>query len=248
MCAMRFRTLASLLDAQPRGLTKYPDHRLLWDHFLSSEKLQRLRISSRCWRLLNKAAVPPENLTKFYRAYRLPDDPFFPLFLSVKSRWLEDRERWKSEREDYILKQVKNLPEDRRKSLRILAELEEARHPAGGRPLWEKRIYPGTKKRAGELVRLREAGWQQLWREHLEALTGRYPGMGWPDLGGDPCFSSHVLARLMLHNPQESRYEVNKSYRQLSRDHHPDKGGDPEAFRNIKAARDYLMKETSDRK
>lgn len=37
--------------------------------------------------------------------------------------------------------------------------------------------------------------------------------------------------------------EVNTRYRQLAKKHHPDKGGDPEKFKIITAARDAALKE-----
>ena len=85
------RSLAQLLDAQPRGLTRFSEHRLLWDHFLASDRLQKLRISPRCYHLLNQAKVPPGNLKNFYTTYRLPEDPFFPWFLKVKADWFIER-------------------------------------------------------------------------------------------------------------------------------------------------------------
>ncbi len=229
-----FRTLASLLDAQPKGLVRMEGHRLLWDHFMASEKLRRLRISPRCYRLLNEARILPENLNTFYTTYRLPDNPFFPLFLSVKRQWFAERARLKEEREAAIFQRVKELPDYRRRSLRILAEFEETHHPSRGHPMWEERLYPKTKKRVEEFHRFREKDWFELWQGHLKLLACRYRSI-------TPEYSEKLLAALVLRCRKMERREVLANYRRLSMEYHPDRGGDSDSFRCITAARDTLL-------
>lgn len=238
----RFRTLASLLDAQPKGLVNDPEHRLLWDIFMTSEKLQKLRISPRCYRLLNNARIPPENLKNFYRTYRLPEEPFFALFLAVKSRWLLERAQWKEERNTAILSEMKKLPELQRRALRLLAEYEELHNPADLCPLWENQLFPSTKKRTGELIRLDETGWYDLWRSHLHLLADRYPTIPpFETSEGAATECSRLWASLVLRCRPAKEKEAVRNYRRLSKIHHPDNGGDARAFRALKEARDILL-------
>ncbi len=221
----------------------------MWDRFVSSEKLMRLRISPRCWRLLNKASIPPENLKKFYRTYRLPEDPFFPLFLAVKSRWIHSREQWKIDREAAILSRMKALPKIRKKELRVLAEFEEKHNAGKDRPVWENKLYPSTKKRVEEILKLNDEGWYQLFESHLRELSTRYATI--PDPADREAtnetdaqrsnISARLLARLVLELPENKDRDISRSYRRLSKTLHPDTGGDASAFRHLKEARDILL-------
>jgi hypothetical protein len=212
-------------------------------HYRSSERLRSLRISRRCYNLLNRAVITPENLHHFHRTYRLPKDPFFPLFLTVKRDYLADREEAARQREAYILEQVKALTPRRRQALRFLAEWEESLNRAGERPVWEKTVYPGSKKRADEMTRLTGGGWLRLYDDFLAAMGRRYPGV-------DPRLVRMIRSSLVLdlipavhplHFPD--RDEVARAYRRLCRTAHPDAGGRAEYFIRIKESRDYLLRE-----
>lgn len=235
----RYYTLASLLDAQPRGLVRDPNHRLLWDHFMTSEKLQKLRISRRCYGLLNKASISPENLKSFYRTYRLPEDPFFPLFLSVKRNWNEQRRNWQEERQRVISETIAGLPEKRRQNLEMLAQLEEKHNPYGKRPVWDKCIFPGTKKRARELTRFEEMQWQDLASQYLNNLAERYRSLSTGE-------ALKIEAKLIMEFNQipvgvyPEVQVVQERFRKLSKRYHPDGGGDSTLFRRLKTARDVL--------
>lgn len=235
----RYRTLASLLDAQPRGLVRDPNHRLLWDHFMASEKLKKLRISPRCYSLLNRASIPPENLKSFYRSYRLPEDPFFPLFLTVKKNWIEQRQSWQEERKKAIKEMMAVLPEERLRNLEMMGRLEEKHHPHGRRPVWDKLVFPRTKKRAGELIHYEELQWQDLANIHLNNLAGRYPGTSSEEM-------LKVEAKLIMGFNQipvsdyPDKHAVQERFRKLSKRYHPDGGGESTLFRRLKTARDIL--------
>ncbi len=238
----KFRTLASLLDSQPKGLTRNPSHRLLWDRFIASEKLQKIRISPRCWRLLNDAKIPPENLTDFYKTYGLPEDPFFPLFLSVKSEWLKEMEHRREERQKAIMDIMRNLPEHRRRALRILAEYERKHHRIGDNPLWENRLYPKTLKQARMYAAYGETEWFRTWREYLNLLSLKYRDIPpLEDSDGRPTYTARILSTLILRCKRVDRREVSENFRTLSKEFHPDRGGDAECFRRLKEARDTLL-------
>ncbi len=236
----RYYSLAKLLNAQPRGLVKDPRHRLMWDHFMASERLQTLRINRRCYSLLNRARIRPENIRNFYRTYRLPSNPFFPLFLAIKRDWLISREELKEKRETAILAIVKSLPPERRRSMREIAEYEQKYNHNQEHPVWNRLIYPGTLKKAREMVLMSDSDWYRLWEKYFLSFAQRYPGVR--------DNHSRRLALMVLHCPAElpgnsstSRSEIVRRFRQLSKQHHPDHGGEAEYFRLLKASRDLLI-------
>jgi hypothetical protein len=236
----RYYSLASLLDAQPRGLVRDSRHRLMWDHFMASEKLQRLRISGRCYRLLNRASVSPENLKTFCRTWRLPEDPFFPLFLAVKKAWMEDMRLRREKRRADILSIMSKLPLERRRVLDALAGLEKSRDSRSGHPVWDRTIVPKTLKQAQSMCGFDDDEWIDLWRTYLEHLTLRYRQFTPTDalraeakllLGMDDCLTGNT--------PPAS--QISQAFRRLSKVHHPDQGGSPGMFRRLKTARDLLL-------
>ncbi len=235
----RYCTLASLLDAQPKGLVRDSRHRLLWDHFMSSEKLQKLRISRRCYSLLDRARIKPENLESFYRTYRLPRDAFFPLFLAVKSKWIDDRLIWKEKRKEKIEQNMERIPHRRKKEIAELKSLEESCSPAGKAPLWKHFLSPSTIKRAGELSVQGELEWLNIYSLFLGSLTDRYQSFSSRD-----ALRTEALLLLGFELTETGREpgkrEVNERFRTLSKSHHPDRGGNSDIFRRLKTAREVL--------
>ena len=103
-------SLADLLAKQPKSLQKHDYYQSLLAHYYSSERLKGLRVSQRCYTLLHTCRIRPEHLKEFYRTYRLPRDPFFPLFFRIKRDYLEQRRRQEEARRTYIHAQVRRLP------------------------------------------------------------------------------------------------------------------------------------------
>ena len=236
----RYYTLASLLDSQPKGLVKDSRHRLLWDYFMSSEKLQKLRISRRCYSLLNRAGIKPENLESFYRTYRLPRDAFFPLFLAVKSKWMKDRLSWKEKRKAKIEKTMARLPLRRKKEIAELKSLEKTCNPAGKTPLWKYYLYPSTIKRAGEFSIQNDIEWFNIYSLFLTDLTDRYQ-----NFSNRAALRSEALLLLGFEltgtGEKPGKRKINERFRALSKSHHPDRGGNADVFRRLKTARDVLL-------
>ncbi len=201
---------------------------------MASEKLQKLRISPKCYHILNEARIKPGYLSEFYSTYKLPADPFFPLFLSVKHQWFQERERIKEEKEAAIFERVKQLPEHRRRALRILAEFEQKHHPGNAHPIWDERLFPKTKKRAEEFHHFNEKDWYKVWKEYLNWLSLRYRGI-------NEEYTEKLLAALILRCRKIERREITENFRKLSREYHPDTGGDAESFLYIAMARDILL-------
>ncbi|MBF9015884.1 MULTISPECIES: hypothetical protein [unclassified Oceanispirochaeta] len=234
-------SLNRLLNRQPKTIRKHPHYELMINHYLASEKLQKLKINRQCYRLLDKAIITVENLPNLYRTYKVPQDPFFPLFITIKKDYLAERLKKIEEREKYILVQMKKLPREKRKVLRFLAELEESISPGGTRQIWGKKIYPGSMKRSREILKISESEWTEILDGYFESLSLKYP-----------VFSKSrekVSASLFLRirpslNPLgfPSKETVNKSYRKLSRSYHPDSGGDASLFIRLQNSRDLLIK------
>lgn len=237
----RFYAISYLLSRQPKGLQKQRHYREMVDHYTSSEALRRLRISRRCYTLLNAARIEPHNLRHFYRTYRLPADPFFPLFFAVKRAYLVERERVKQERRAYILSRMRSLPPFRLAAVKYLGHLERSINAAGDSPVWQKELFPGSKKKADSYLRYSELEWFETYRCHLDRLRARYRRM--TDLAARRIHAYLVLEIIPDRMPSRHvhRSEVTGAYRRLSLRYHPDRGGDAEVFVQLKRARDVLM-------
>lgn len=234
-------SLAYLLNRQPRSLRKHRLYRAMIDHYFASQRLQTLRIPRRGYVLLDEARIEPENLHHFYRTYRLPVNPFFPLFFRVKRDYLADRDRLREERHRYIVERVRSLPPHVIATIRYIGHLERHYHGRDESPLWQKHLFPTSKKQADAYLRFTASDWVRLFGDHLARLESRY--RGFTDL-----ITSRVLASFLLElvpdsipprRPQLS--EISRTYRRLSLLHHPDRGGDAAHFIAIKRARDALL-------
>lgn len=216
-------------------------------HYFASERLQRIRVSRRCYTLLNNARIAPENLRHFYHTYRLPADPFFPLFFAAKRGYLAHRERLREERRRYIVARMRGLPPAVLAMVKFLGYLERHYNPAGLSPVWQTELFPGSKKKADAYARLADASWLVVFRRHLSHLQLRYPGL--TDVIADRVLAAWVLGLDAVLDPERlpprrpDRASVAKTYRRLSLLHHPDRGGDPAMFIEIKRARDVLVGE-----
>ena len=81
-------TIYDLLKKQPISMKKIPFFKNVLELYSSSGYLKGLHFNIKCYTLLNKAKIPPENLNHFYRIYRLKAHPFFPLFLKTKTEFI----------------------------------------------------------------------------------------------------------------------------------------------------------------
>ena len=237
----RTYTLASLLNRQPKSLRKHPHYRAMIDHYLASDRLKTLRIVRRGYVLLDEATIEPESLRHFYRTYRLPANPFFPLFLRIKRDYLADRARIREARHRYIVERMRSLSPHVLATIKYLGHLERHYHGRDESPIWQSHLFPSSKKQADAYLNYATADWVRLFAEHLARLESRYRGF-------TEVTTSRVLASFLLELVPESipprrppLTEISRTYRRLSLRHHPDRGGDPAHFIAIKRARDALM-------
>lgn len=236
----RYYSLDELLSRQPCALRKDCRYRELLEQFLSSESLQRLRISSRCFRLMDKAQIDPENLPFFYRTYHLPQNSFFPLFLGIKRSYLAERQKWQEEREIYILKRMKALPTCKIRFVRFLADWEQSLNGQGEFPFWMNHLYPETKKRVHQYEKFTTVQWEAFFREYLKGMLEHY------HLKIDPLAEKLTACCILELIPRidplcfPDRQDILRSYRMLCRRYHPDRGGDPALFVLLQRAREVL--------
>lgn len=233
-------SLEYLLAKQPKTLRKHPYFKVMMDYYRLSSRLQELRISRRCYSLLNRATVDPQNLKYFYRTYRLPRDPFFPLFFLIKRDYQRKQHQRREERETYIAAKVRSLPEGVLHYVKFLAAYEQQLHRRNQYPVWTSTLFPKTKKRADEYTNYSILEWIVLFTEYFRRIEERYPAH--TALLSDRLLACFILECLPEQTPPflPPLSRVNSNYRRLSKIYHPDRGGNPEFFLQLEWAREVL--------
>lgn len=245
----RTYSLRHLIDRQPKTLHRLPEYQAALRHFRANPRLQQTRISARAYTLLNQARLGAENLHHFYRTYRLSPDPFFPLFLTAKRAYDAERQRIKAERRTYIIDRMRGLPPGTLAMVRYLGYLERMYNGSGQSPVWQRELYPSSKRVADRLAASTDAAWFARFQTHLRALQARYPAL--TEVVADRVLAAYLLEldevidherlRAAGRPPQRpDRAAVTRAYRKQSLRHHPDRGGDHAQFIRTKWARDVL--------
>jgi hypothetical protein len=150
--------------------------------------------------------------------------------------------RKKEERRAYIAEKMRSLPGPTLSFITYLARVERTRYNRAGRcPVWDEHLFPSTKKRVHEYERYDRSRWLRFFRGYMAKLEARYRSHG-------PAESDRLLAYFTLqYHPQEGSGEapdprlIRRNYRRLSKLYHPDAGGDPEHFVELKRAFDSLL-------
>lgn len=239
--------LSKLLKAQPKRLMKSPRYRELGELLHNSPRLKALAIPATAYRLLNTGRIAPEHLENLYRTYRLPRSRFFPLFLDLKGEYLRHQQLLAERRSAYIRERVLALPPEILRLLRNLGHFEKGVNRAGKTPVWEKLLYPKSKKSADAYHLRTMDEWLNSVEEFGRAIENRYPrrpNCNWRR------FSALIILELL---PEEyngrslamqiDRDSIKEAFRRLSKAYHPDSGGDPASFRRLRWARDQLLGE-----
>lgn len=248
----RTYSIGRLLDQQPKSIEKHPHYGLLLAHYHSSDTLRRVRFSRRCYSLLHHARIAPENLHHFYRTYRLPAHPFFPLFFEIKRAYLAEREHRREARRQYILESMRALPPPVLEFIRYLGRLEQV-HARGRSPLWQRHLFPASKKAADAYHGRTTGDWLSAFRAHLNRMAARYRAPG--EAARETLLACFVLELIPALPAADSRRpgagaagirrpapaEITAAYRRLCKRHHPDHGGDATAFVELARARDVLL-------
>lgn len=155
----RTYSLAHLIERQPKTLAKQPAYVAALRHFRANGRLQQARITQRGYTLLNGARISAEHLHHFYRTYRLPADPFFALFLAAKRAYAAEAERLKAARRAYIMARMRSLPPRTLAMVRYLGYLERVYNRSGQSPVWQRELFPGSKRKADTLAAASDTVW-----------------------------------------------------------------------------------------
>ena len=210
-------------------------------YYSLSKRLKSLRINRRCYSLLDRAVISPENLENFYRTYHLPKDPFFPAFFAIKRAYLDHRNELKQRRKDYILRRLRELDPQILGFIRYLGTMEQKLNAAGKTPVWDRIIYPASKKRADEYHRYSLDQWVEIFTGFGKNLHTRYPHKS-VSADWEQIFAAFILEcppeNGTFHPPGDAL--IKRQYRRLSKLYHPDSGGSPEHFRLLQEAREIL--------
>jgi len=238
------RGLGDLLAAQSVSFRKHTLYPRLAARLAAVPALTAVRLDRRALAVLNRARIRPENLENLYRSCRLSADEFFPLFLRIKTELQEKRRERARLRSLEIARLVNALPPNVHDFIVLLARIE-GRFDSGC-PVWLENLYPKTKKRARELSGFTFAEWIAYFGWYLDLLRARY---AWaPDLRAlEPRLLMACMVLGCMPDPATLRLpppaRIKERYRLLSKQAHPDAGGDPGLFRMISLARDTLLEQ-----
>lgn len=232
-------SLAALLAAQPEAIRKHADFPRLERLLRGSGPLRRATLPRVAYVLLDEPRLKPCFLGDFLATYRLPESPFFALFLAIKWERRAKLEAARAARQGEIRATATRFPSEIRGFFEYLEAAERARNP--GVPVWKKKLFPLSKKRAREMARFSLAEWLSMLAEYIEILRKSYRRIALPD-------TDSLLACLLLEcypDPVSGRLPTQAAlkaqFRKLSKIHHPDAGGDPKRFRLLLRARDRLL-------
>ena len=236
-------TIPYLLSKQPKSLKNHSQYPALLHYYHLSPRLKTVRFNRRCYSLLQHAKITPENLKYFYRTYRLPKDPFFPLYFTIKKDYLKQKARRKQEKIQYIAATMRALPESVVEFMKFLAAYEQELNYSNRLPVWNDELFPKTKKRVHQYRTYNYKEWIIFFRRYLEVLGRRYRTQN--SATAEKLLACFVLECLPKPPPDTAVVPepaaILKQYRRLSKLHHPDQGGDAERFVHIKWARDVLL-------
>jgi len=235
-------SLGYLLSKQPKSLQKSQFYEEMLLHYRSSARLQNLRISRRCYSLLQRAVIKPEYLNNFYRTYHLPRDPFFPLFLRIKQDYLEQRRQKQEQKMRYIADKMRGLPPDTLAFIKYLAAFEQQYNRTDNFPVWTTHLFPTTKKRVNEYSSFSRTEWIALFSAHLQRLEQRYRELD--ELTTKRLLAAYILECLPQKNNidrlQPDLQAAARNYRRLSKLYHPDLGGEGDFFLQLQWAKEVL--------
>lgn len=234
-------TVTYLLDKQPKSLCRQKHYQLMVSYLQNAPQLRGIRFNQRCYSLLNEAVIKPEHLDHFYRTYRLPKTPFFPLFFMIKRNYLMERENKKLERKMYIEVKMNSIPSYVQRFFALILQFEQKYNRAGNHPVYKENLSVTTKKRSEKFATYEHADWIDFFRMYNCSLRKRYERIPLENI--DRIFAYFILNCIpssLAVNPDSTK--INNRYRNYSKIYHPDRGGDPELFIKIKWARDLLLK------
>ncbi|HKL86231.1 MAG TPA: J domain-containing protein [Treponemataceae bacterium] len=222
-------SLEHLMKVQSPGIKKHPDFLKIKRIFRESTALKCVQLNGRAYRLLNEPRLELQYLENFYRTYRVPKSEFFTLFLSMKWGQIQKRASNRSARKTYIALQVESFPRDFLSLFNYLITLDG-------------KLYPHTKKRINEMSAFTIAQWLSWFTSTLSTLMKKHRVL-------EKIGTEKVLACMLLESLPDfhsgkmpSKTQLKSQFRKLSKEHHPDTGGEGRRFLLIKKAYEELIK------
>jgi len=234
----KIKSIHALLEAQPAGVRKHHDFKKLENILKTSPTLQRVTLERKSWRLLNVPRLEPGYLDNFMHTYHLPERLFFELFLAIKHLYRSDLDLKIKARRRRVEAITKNYPSRVLTAFTYLALLEATRNTKT--PVWRKNLFPGTLKRAKELTEFTNDQWKALFSRYLDELDDFYRRIILPEKRTFfyylilECFPDPATGEIPSPN------QIKESFRKCSIEYHPDKGGDPDLFCELRDAYEVL--------
>jgi len=230
-------TIHYLLSKQPVTLKKNREYNFLIDYYNSSKELKSLRFNRKCYSLLNKAKVAPEKLNLFRRFFKLPQNPFFPLFLKFKKEYINDLNSKKKLKDQYIYNKMRLLPEYIRIYIHYFGKYEKSLNMKQSHYVWSKILYPNSKKKADIMNEYKKTDWIRLFFDFVRELKIHYNWI-------DETYGNKLVALFILELPikKYSEEEIKRQYRILSKKYHPDTGGSQLEFNYLQKAKSIMIK------
>lgn len=231
--------MEELLGAQSGPIKRHPDFPKLERLLRESPALRRVRLPRVAYILLDEPRLAIRHIPDFCSTYHVPESLFVAIFLKIK--W--ERRATLAARRARLVTEIRAIlsscPADALALIRYLEEAERSRN--AGCPLWKKRLFPSTKKRALQMAKLSRAEWLELFIDYIATLRGSYRRLALPD-------TEALVACMILEclpDPATGRLPdprtIKARYRMLCKIHHPDAGGKEERFLLLKKARDSLL-------
>jgi len=233
-------TIDYLLNKQPKALKKDPRYFQMLESLKEDPAVKLRKFNRRCYSLLHNGVIRPEHLSNFYRTYRLPKHAFFPLFFSIKKDYLEKKEQQKKDRVEYIKIKQHQLPMRVRQMQHYLQSMEKEAHEHDLFPLWKRKFRVRTKKQIDRWIAFSHSQWILFFEDFLEQFSQLYPF--YPQRHIDYIKAGHILQCINEKDSRQLDLALAKvNFRKLSRQYHPDTGGDSEMFIRLKWAKDIIL-------
>jgi hypothetical protein len=231
--------LTRLLGAQSGPVRRHPGFSALERLLRESPRLRDVRLPSVAYRLLDEPRLDVRNVPDFCATYRVPESAFVSGFLRIKWERRAELAAGRSRREAEIGSIAEGYPSEVLTLMRYLEEVERDRN--ADRPLWKKRLFPSTKRRALRMAAFSRAEWLGCLVDCIGLLRAGYRRIALPPTEAlVACMILECLPDPATGN-LPSPATVRSSYRRLCKLHHPDSGGAEERFLLLKEARDSLL-------
>lgn len=236
MANKRLYSVARLLNKQPATIKKQKDYKNLVMQYNYSNLLKKIKFKRKLYSLLNKAKIKPKYLSFVLSKYNIPQHSFFPQFLRMKKIYLERLQQKRREKEQFILEQLKKLPNNIKRLQKKLLEIEKSSHTRSHFPIWTKAFYPKTKKRLFILQKKNKVEWVITFYDFLDKLQEEYGRNKYIKDG----YKSISLFLFNLNLPITHNMVV-RNFRKLSLKLHPDQGGKDLYFNTLSRAKEILV-------